>query len=138
MNCENCGGSIQPGATHCRKCGSAVPQVAEARPVSPQTGLQAGQQPVNVIIQQAPAAQPQQVGPPVKSKVVAGVLGIFLGAFGIHRFYLGHTGIGLAQLLITVLTCGYGSLITGPWGLIEGILILVGSIDRDGQGRPLK
>lgn len=143
MNCENCGASIQPNATHCRKCGSAVPQVAQAPPAAQQVA----QQPVNVIIQQAPAAgQVQQappggqvqVGAPVKSKITAGLLGILLGAFGIHRFYLGYTGIGLAQLLITVLTCGYGGIISGTWGLIDGIRILTGSIDRDAQGRALK
>lgn len=101
-----------------------------------------GQGPVNVVVQvgQAGGVQgdvPQPVGPPVKSKLVAGILGIFLGALGVHRFYLGYIDIGLAQLLITVLTC-VGVLITVPWGLIEGILILVGTIDRDGQGRLLK
>jgi len=71
-----------------------------------------------------------------KNKVVAGVLGITLGALGIHRFYLGYTGVGMLMLLITVFTCGYGGLITGPWGLIEGILCLTGSM-RDARGLPL-
>jgi TM2 domain-containing membrane protein YozV len=65
------------------------------------------------------------------------VLGILLGAFGVHRFYLGYTGIGVVQLLISVLTCGYGALISGLWGLIEGILILTGKFDRDAYDRPL-
>ena len=70
-----------------------------------------------------------------KSKLVAGLLGIFLGGFGVHRFYLGYTGIGVAQILVTCFTCGIGSL----WGLIEGILILVGStITTDSEGRTLK
>lgn len=70
-----------------------------------------------------------------KSKMVAGLLGIFLGGLGIHRFYLGYTGIGIAQIVVTVLTCGFGSL----WGFIEGILILCGNtITTDAAGRPLK
>jgi hypothetical protein len=69
-----------------------------------------------------------------KSKIAAGLLGIFLGAFGIHRFYLGFTGIGILQLVLFFLTCGMSQL----WGFIEGILILVGTMDRDAQGRVLR
>jgi TM2 domain-containing membrane protein YozV len=73
-----------------------------------------------------------------KSKIAAGLLGIFLGSLGIHNFYLGYTGKAVAQLLITVLTLGFGTIITGIWGLIEGILILTGSINVDGKGIPLR
>lgn len=76
--------------------------------------------------------------PRAKSKVAAGVLGILFGALGIHNFYLGYTGKAVAQLLITVLTCGWGSIFSGIWGLIEGILILTGSIAVDGNGVPMK
>jgi TM2 domain-containing membrane protein YozV len=73
--------------------------------------------------------------------MVAGLLGIFLGAFGIHRFYLGYTVIGVIQVLVTVviglITCGIGVLAGSIWGFIEGILILTGQIDKDAQGRPL-
>ena len=72
-----------------------------------------------------------------KSKVVAGILGFLLGAFGVHNFYLGYTGKGIAQVLITVLSLGLLSPISGLWGLIEGILILVGNINVDGRGIPL-
>ena len=72
-----------------------------------------------------------------KSKIVAGVLGILLGTFGIHNFYLGYTGKALAQLLLTVLTCGLLSPIIAIWGLIEGILILTGSINEDADGNEL-
>ncbi len=70
-----------------------------------------------------------------KSKLVAGLFGILLGGFGIHRFYLGYIGIGVAQIVVTICTFGIGAL----WGLIEGILILVGSsITTDAEGRTLK
>lgn len=74
--------------------------------------------------------------PLAKSRLAAGLLGIFLGGFGIHRFYLGYTGIGIAQIAVTICTCGIGSL----WGFIEGIMILVGSdsFKTDAQGRPLR
>jgi TM2 domain-containing membrane protein YozV len=67
-----------------------------------------------------------------KSKVVAGVLQLFL-PFGVGRFYTGHTGIAVAQLLVTFLTFGIG----GIWGFIDGIVILAGQPD-DPYGRPLR
>lgn len=76
--------------------------------------------------------------PATKSKVVAGVLGILLGSIGVHNFYLGYTGKAVAQLLITVLSCGVLSFVSGVWGLIEGIMILCGSITTDAQGNQLK
>ena len=72
-----------------------------------------------------------------KSKIAAGILGILVGFLGIHNFYLGYTGKGIAQLLISVLSLGLLSPISGLWGLIEGILILTGSINVDATGIPL-
>jgi TM2 domain-containing membrane protein YozV len=72
-----------------------------------------------------------------KSKMAAGLLGIFLGYFGVHNFYLGYTGKAIAQLLITLLSCFILSPVSAIWGLIEGILILTGSINTDAQGNPL-
>ena len=124
MNCPNCGAAIPPGSNRCRKCGGFADQPASAPPA---------QQP------EAPVEQP--VGPPVKSKLAAGLLGIFLGALGIHRFYLGYVGIGVAQLVLTLcvswITCGLSALAAAIWGLIEGIMILTGGIERDAKGRPL-
>jgi TM2 domain-containing membrane protein YozV len=91
---------------------------------------------------QAPLGPPPQmpVGPP-KSKIAAGLLSIFLGCFGVGRFYLGFTGVGVAQLLITVLSAFFLSPVTAIWGLIEGILILVAQPGTrwalDARGRPL-
>ena len=72
-----------------------------------------------------------------KSKIAAGLLGIFLGAYGVHNFYLGYTGKAVAQLLITILSCFTLSIVSGIWGLIEGIMILTGSITTDSEGKPL-
>ncbi|MGC4900627.1 TM2 domain-containing protein [Micromonospora echinospora] len=68
-----------------------------------------------------------------KSKVVAGVLQIVLGTFGVGRFYMGDTKTGVIQLIVSLVTCGIG----GIWGLVDGILILVNG-GVDGQGRPLR
>jgi TM2 domain-containing membrane protein YozV len=61
-------------------------------------------------------------------KMVAGILGILLGGLGVHRFYLGDTTGGLIRIAVTVITCGFGSII----GLIEGIIYLTKS-DSDFQ-----
>ncbi|MFI0238172.1 NINE protein [Streptomyces sp. NPDC016845] len=69
-----------------------------------------------------------------KSKMTAGLLNIFLGTFGVGRFYTGHTGLAVGQLLVGVLTCGIG----GMWGFIDGIVMLAGSNTTDAQGRILR
>src|SRR5699024_2017277 len=58
---------------------------------------------------QAPAGELGQ------SRLVVGLLGIFLGAFGVHRFLLGYTTIGIIQVCITVLSCGMLSWVSGIW-----------------------
>lgn len=75
--------------------------------------------------------------PNAKSKLAGGLLGIFLGALGVHNFYLGYTGKAVGQLLITILSCGILSFVSAIWGLIEGIMILAGNIDKDANGNPL-
>lgn len=67
-----------------------------------------------------------------KSKIVAGLLQILL-PLGIGRFYIGDTGIGVAQLLVTIFTCGIGAL----WPVIDGIIILA-SDSKDSQGLMLR
>ena len=70
-----------------------------------------------------------------KDKVVAGLLGIFLGGLGIHKFYLGYTTPGLLMMLLSVagwvLSCFLFPLILpiafGVIGLIEGIVYLTKS-----------
>lgn len=61
-----------------------------------------------------------------KSKVVAGILGILLGGFGAHRFYLGDMTGGIIRLVVSAITCGAGGII----GLIEGIIYITKS-DED-------
>lgn len=60
-----------------------------------------------------------------KEKMVAGLLGILLGGLGIHHFYLGSTTAGIIELAVTVVTCGFGGILSGIAGLVEGIMILV-------------
>jgi len=58
-----------------------------------------------------------------EKKLIAGLLGIFLGYLGIHKFYLGYTKAGVIQLIIGIVTCG----LSGIVGLIEGIMYLTKS-----------
>ena len=71
----------------------------------------------------APAASLAADG---KSQIVATILSFFLGFLGVHRFYLGYTGIGIAQLL----TLGG----FGIWALIDFVRILIGDLKpKDGD-----
>lgn len=63
-----------------------------------------------------------------KNKIVAALLAFFLGALGVHKFYLGRPGAGIAMLLISLTVIGL--LVTGIWALIDFILLLVMS-DED-------
>ena len=60
-------------------------------------------------------------------RVIAGILGILMGPFGVHKFVLGYTTQGIVMLAITVLTCGIGASVTALIGLIEGIIYLTKS-----------
>ena len=99
MFCQNCGAEINDKAVVCVKCVCAV------------NGVKINQE--------------------VESKewLIVLLLCFFLGCFGVHRFYVGKTGTGVAQLL----TCGG----CGIWALIDFIMILVGSF-TDAKGNPIK
>ena len=124
--CCHCGFEDQSGdARFCSNCGNA----SETTNNSEQ---------VNTTV--------TAVKPEGKSKMAAGLLGIFLGQWGVHNFYLGYTGKAVAQLLLSIF--GYILLFVvvgffmvaaaGIWGLIEGIMILSGSINTDANGNPLR
>lgn len=57
-------------------------------------------------------------------KIAAGICGILLGAFGIHKFILGMNKPGIIMLVVTVVTCGMGGAVMGIIGLVEGIMYL--------------
>ena len=104
-----------------------------------QQQYQAPQQPYGQPPQYQPYGQPQYNAPmgyDQKSKIVAGLLGIFLGGLGIHNFYLGFTSRAIIQIVVTIITCGIGSL----WGFIEGIMLICGSYNNnlDANGISLK
>lgn len=134
MFCKNCGQQLNPDADFCTNCGVKAGNGAN---FCPNCGAQT--QPNAAVCVQCGVSLTQAYSQASgqKSKIAAGLLGIFLGSLGIHNFYLGYTGKAVAQLVITLCTCGFGGAVTGIWGLIEGILILVGNINVDAQGNPL-
>ena len=67
-----------------------------------------------------------------KSKMVAGLLGIFLGAFGVHKFYLGYTKEAIIMLAVSLVSLGTLLPIIELIGFIEGIIYITKS-DEDFQ-----
>lgn len=133
MFCKNCGNEMDPSAAVCLKCGFAKDT---GNKFCRNCGSEINEGAVICIKCGCPTT-PAAPATSSKSKLAAGILGILLGVFGVHNFYLGYTGKAVAQLLITVLTCFAGSAISGIWGLIEGIMILCGNIDKDAAGNKL-
>lgn len=108
---------------YCTKCGAANDDTAQnctncQAPLSPVSGYQPMQS-VNQGAHGATDLKPMGAD----KKMVAGICGILLGGFGVHKFILGYTTEGIIQIVITVLTCGAGGII----GIIEGIIYLTKS-----------
>lgn len=68
-----------------------------------------------------------------KSHIVAGLLAIFLGVFGVHKFYLGYNTAGFvmlaASILGSLLTLGIAAAVIQVISLIEGVMYLAKSQD---------
>lgn len=133
MYCKNCGNPMDPGAAICVKCGCAT---GTGTGYCPNCGN--ATMPGAAVCTACGCGLVGAANPNAKSKLVAGLLAIFLGSLGIHNFYLGYTGKALTQLLVTLLTCGVGGAAIAIWALIEGIMILCGNINVDAKGVPLK
>jgi len=114
--CTNCGQELEQSVKFCINCGKNVKNKIEKCDENINSDL-------------------STFSP--KSKIIAGLLAIIFGSFGIHNFYLGYNGKAVAQLLMTLLGFGALSLVSTIWGLIEGIMIFIGSINEDATGNPL-
>lgn len=132
MYCRNCGNEMNNEAVVCVKCG--VP-AGKGKSYCPNCGAETNPEAV-VCVSCGASLVPPEVERSEKSKLVAGLLGILIGTFGVHNFYLGFTKKAVIQIVVSVVTCGLGSI----WGLIDGILILMGKegYDRDADGKLLK
>ncbi len=165
MFCEKCGAQLDDNAQFCTACGVQITKKEEAKTTEQFENVTGSAEVVNEIPNAGNAntnhagntgnaggygqQNYQQTPPPYqnggaytpKSRMAAGLLGIFLGSLGIHNFYLGNTNRALIQLLVCIIggaiTCGLASAAMWIWGLVEGIQILSGTITTDAQGHPL-
>ena len=125
MYCSHCGSKLSEGSSFCTNCGAKIEDSSNFENKSNQGQQTDSWQQSN---------ENSNVKYSDKSKLAAGLLGIFLGGLGIHNFYLGYTGKAVAQLILFFFCAG---IVSSIWGFIEGIMILAGSIDRDAQGKKL-
>ncbi len=130
MYCRNCGNEMNNEAVVCVGCG--VP-AGKGNNFCPNCGEETNSEAVVCVKCGASLAAPVEEKSS-KGKLVAGLLGIFLGGWGVHNFYLGFTKKAIIQIIVTIVTCGIGAW----WGIIEGILVLCGKIDKDAEGKKLK
>lgn len=134
--CPQCGAPTAAGATECKYCGESLKQQSAPQQTPPGAQQNAQNQQYNPQGQPQYNAQGQPIyqniyvqnnndgiNPawPIKSKVVAGILALLLGGIGVHKFYLGKTGMGILYILF----CWTG--IPGIVAFIEGIMYLAGN-----------
>lgn len=105
--CTKCGGQNDDLAQFCSTCQSALGPGSSYQPMA--------------AVNQGPMSDWKVQG--ADKKLTAGICGILLGGFGVHKFILGYTTEGIIQIVITFVTCGIGSIV----GLIEGIIYLTKS-----------
>ncbi len=123
LTCPSCGASIGPNDTECKYCGEKITRSVTQNSQPAQTNSNGGLNiPPNVMNQfyEAPATQ-MDPSWPVKNKVAAGLLAIFLGGIGVHKFYLGKIGMGVLYIIFC------WTYIPALIGLVEGIIYLTQS-----------
>ena len=121
MKCEYCDNEVPQGATRCPSCGATVKAVpAPTAPVAAPAAPAAV--PVGQYVAVQPVAAAVVMNTPPKSRTAYVLLAIFIGWFGIHNFYAGRSGAGIAQLLISLIvgsaTCGLASIVVWIWAII--------------------
>ena len=82
-----------PDEMYCFSCGSVIKRLAE---ICVHCGVRINSPPTSVTTLEFSS----------RSRIAAGILGLLLGGIGIHRFYLGNIGIGIVQIIVTIITFG--------------------------------
>ena len=130
MKCEYCDNPVPNGVTRCPSCGAAVISYQANSSTSCQqdpSGNHVGTGTRNEADRQYVVREVELVER--KSRVCFVLLGILLGEFGIHNFYVSYILRGVCQLLITVLSFGLLCWVSWIWAIIEII-----TVKRDGHG----
>ena len=120
--CPNCGSTLDPGAKFCASCGFEI---------SPNLINENRDQEFSSSDDTVEAKVVTPPGNFVKDRMVAGILAILVGAFGIHKFYLNDIGMGILYLLFS--WTGIPTIL----GLIEGVIYLTTS-DEEFQEKYVK
>ncbi len=131
MFCKNCGAPLNEGAVACLNCGFAK---GNGERFCQNCGKEINPGAVICTACGAPVNPATPVGVEQKSKLIAVLLAFFLGALGIHDFYLGYNKYGVIKIVLTVCTGIGGSI----WALIDFIRLLTGSLHTDANGIELK
>ena len=122
MFCKNCGAEVKDDAEFCPSCGTKLKESSFSEKVNNDDAFSEDAR--RIVSTEAPAGE---VASP-KSRLVAALLAFFLGGFGIHEFYLGKTGAGIAMLLL----CWTG--VVEIIAFIQFIIILCGGM-KDNEGK---
>jgi TM2 domain-containing membrane protein YozV len=128
--CRNCGKGVSPTTIACLSCGAA-PRSQNSfcwHCGKPTTAVQIICVVCGVSLETPKAASPKVETPQQKSKLVAGLLAIFLGWLGLHKFYLDYSKEGLILLLVAIVG-GFFTLTIAAWviavfALVEGFIYL--------------
>src|SRR4030095_13077670 len=114
--CTKCGAINDDTAQYCASCQAPLTVVS-------------GYQPMQSVNQGA-GSMTDYKAMGADKKIIAGICGILLGGFGVHKFILGYTTEGVIMLLVSVLTCGILYPVMHIIGIVEGIVYLTKS-DED-------
>lgn len=138
--CRNCGKPLNPRVNICVSCGA---KSGTGNKFCFRCGKRTDPIAVVCVSCGVSLADPYQDPASRKSGIAAGLFALFLGLFGVHNFYLGHTAKAIIQLFITLVALMIpfliaGIAIVGIWAFVEGIMILAGGISKDARGVPLK
>jgi len=129
MFCRNCGKEVDEKAVVCTSCG--VPPNTEKKFCN-NCGVKTEENQAMCVkcgvAFSASLSGSSSTGE--KSKTIAGILGIFTGAIGGHKFYLGYIKEGVILLVITLISFGLLAFVTAIIGFIEGIMYITKS-DED-------
>jgi TM2 domain-containing membrane protein YozV len=126
--------NIQPTSTH-----KVCPSCSQSANLNAAFCAACGHQYSTQFVQPTPSGAPTQAFYGAKpahlqeansKKLAAGICGILLNCFGVHKFILGYTSAGLIMLLGSILTCGIAAPVFSIIGLVEGIMYLTKSDDE--------